>query len=60
MHKHNEGSRNLEEMDSKDLLICVACGTQFDLPADRPPKGCRICDVPNTAEQSMWLQLNFP
>ncbi|GAB1732853.1 hypothetical protein NU195Hw_g2656t1 [Hortaea werneckii] len=31
---------------SEDLLICVACGTQFDIPADEPPKGCRICDDP--------------
>ncbi|EME79468.1 uncharacterized protein MYCFIDRAFT_35041 [Pseudocercospora fijiensis CIRAD86] len=29
-----------------DLLICVACGTQFDIPASSPPKGCRICDDP--------------
>ncbi|KAK5116809.1 hypothetical protein LTR85_009069 [Meristemomyces frigidus] len=33
-------------VDSEDLLICVACGTQFDIPADKPPKGCRICDDP--------------
>ncbi|KAH9822787.1 metallo-beta-lactamase family protein [Teratosphaeria destructans] len=31
---------------TEDLLICVACGTQFDLPADSPPNGCRICDDP--------------
>ncbi|EMC95058.1 hypothetical protein BAUCODRAFT_524622 [Baudoinia panamericana UAMH 10762] len=29
-----------------DLLICTACGTQFDLPTNEPPKGCRICDDP--------------
>ncbi|KAK5124148.1 hypothetical protein LTR85_001851 [Meristemomyces frigidus] len=33
-------------VDSEDLLICVACGTQFDVPADDPLKGCRICDDP--------------
>ncbi|KAF2772111.1 hypothetical protein EJ03DRAFT_372286 [Teratosphaeria nubilosa] len=31
---------------TEDLLICVACGTQFDIPADSPPNGCRICDDP--------------
>ncbi|KAK4498773.1 hypothetical protein PRZ48_009283 [Zasmidium cellare] len=31
---------------SEDLLICTACGTQFDIPASNPPKGCRICDDP--------------
>ncbi|KAF7193499.1 hypothetical protein HII31_05173 [Pseudocercospora fuligena] len=29
-----------------ELLVCVACGTQFDIPASNPPKGCRICDDP--------------
>ncbi|EME44129.1 hypothetical protein DOTSEDRAFT_71814 [Dothistroma septosporum NZE10] len=28
------------------LLICTACGTQFDVPADKPLKACRICDDP--------------
>ncbi|CAK1363718.1 hypotheticalsprotein [Cercospora beticola] len=31
---------------SQDLLICRACGTQFDVPADQPLKSCRICDDP--------------
>ncbi|CAK4034106.1 Hypothetical predicted protein [Lecanosticta acicola] len=31
-----------------DLLICSACGTQFDVPASTPLKACRICDVSNT------------
>ncbi|KAF2723319.1 hypothetical protein K431DRAFT_344872 [Polychaeton citri CBS 116435] len=31
---------------SEDLLICAACGTQFDVPASTPLKGCRICDDP--------------
>ncbi|KAK3636440.1 hypothetical protein LTR56_014227 [Elasticomyces elasticus] len=30
----------------EDLLICVACGTQFDEPANKPLKACRICDDP--------------
>ncbi|KAF2482324.1 beta-lactamase-like protein [Neohortaea acidophila] len=34
-------------MDSSaDLAICVACGTQFDVPLSSPPKSCRICDDP--------------
>ena len=32
-------------MDPEDLLLCKACGTQFDVPARTPLKGCRICDV---------------
>ncbi|KAJ9603228.1 hypothetical protein H2200_012523 [Cladophialophora chaetospira] len=31
---------------SPDLLMCHTCGTQFDLPSDQPPSGCRICDDP--------------
>ncbi|KAK5112488.1 hypothetical protein LTR62_004245 [Meristemomyces frigidus] len=31
---------------SENLLICVACGTQFDVPAKEPLKACRICDDP--------------
>ncbi|KAF2218053.1 hypothetical protein CERZMDRAFT_64125 [Cercospora zeae-maydis SCOH1-5] len=31
---------------SKDLLICCACGTQFDVTADKPLQACRICDDP--------------
>ncbi|TKA83755.1 hypothetical protein B0A55_00065 [Friedmanniomyces simplex] len=30
----------------EDFLVCVACGTQFDVPADNPLKSCRICDDP--------------
>lgn len=31
---------------SQDLLICPACGTQFDQPASNPLPSCRICDDP--------------
>jgi len=31
---------------SGDLLICNACGTQFDVPADKSLDACRICDDP--------------
>ena len=30
---------------SEELLVCSACGTQFDASADRPLSNCRICDV---------------
>ncbi|KAK3720846.1 hypothetical protein LTR37_003509 [Vermiconidia calcicola] len=30
----------------EDLLVCNTCGTQFDVPADKPLKSCRICDDP--------------
>lgn len=30
---------------SEDLLICCACGTQFDISANQPLQACRICDV---------------
>jgi hypothetical protein len=29
----------------QDNLICVACGTEFDQPADQPLENCVICDV---------------
>ncbi len=28
-----------------DLLVCSTCGTQFDVPAARPLRNCRVCDV---------------
>ena len=28
-----------------NLLMCHTCGTQFDVSADEPLAGCRICDV---------------
>ncbi|KAM0709174.1 hypothetical protein Q7P35_003210 [Cladosporium inversicolor] len=31
--------------DNPDLLVCVACGTEFDQPADKPLDNCVICDV---------------
>jgi hypothetical protein len=31
-----------------DLLVCVACGTEFDHPADKPLDNCVICDVRKT------------
>ncbi|EMF13805.1 uncharacterized protein SEPMUDRAFT_65080 [Sphaerulina musiva SO2202] len=31
---------------SEDLLICCACGTQFDISANQPLQACRICDDP--------------
>ena len=31
--------------NNPDLLVCVACGTEFDQPADRPLDNCVICDV---------------
>ncbi|KAK7540636.1 uncharacterized protein J3D65DRAFT_674858 [Phyllosticta citribraziliensis] len=32
--------------DLENLLICVICGTQFDVPASNPLPNCRICDDP--------------
>jgi hypothetical protein len=31
--------------NNPDLLVCVACGTEFDQPADEPLENCVICDV---------------
>jgi hypothetical protein len=33
------------EANNPDLLVCVACGTEFDQPADKPLESCVICDV---------------
>ncbi|KAK3714659.1 hypothetical protein LTR37_007639 [Vermiconidia calcicola] len=44
----------------EDLLICNTCGTQFDVPADNPPKSCRICDDPRQfvpASGQSWTSL---
>ncbi|KAM0712150.1 hypothetical protein Q7P37_011244 [Cladosporium fusiforme] len=30
----------------EDLLICTACGTEFDQPANQPLDSCVICDDP--------------
>jgi hypothetical protein len=35
-----------EMVNSDDLAICVACGTQYDDPFPDPPKSCKICDDP--------------
>ncbi|KXS94980.1 hypothetical protein AC578_9474, partial [Pseudocercospora eumusae] len=51
-HHYPRTDKQIEEKEMAtlktrdDLLICVACGTQFDIPASNPPKGCRICDDP--------------
>ncbi|KAF2270613.1 hypothetical protein CC78DRAFT_528368 [Lojkania enalia] len=37
---------SVPKFDGDDLLICVTCGTQFDIPYDQAPKSCRICDDP--------------
>ncbi|KAF2118594.1 hypothetical protein BDV96DRAFT_597398 [Lophiotrema nucula] len=34
------------KLESEDLLICVTCGTQFDVPYDQGLKSCRLCDDP--------------
>lgn len=31
--------------ENENLLICVTCGTQFDIPFEQAPETCRICDV---------------
>lgn len=39
---NQQGSLNT----SDDLLICRACGTQFQVRKDEDLKSCRICDDP--------------
>ncbi|GAB7351554.1 hypothetical protein MBLNU459_g2183t2 [Dothideomycetes sp. NU459] len=31
-------------LEGEDLLLCVTCGTQYDVAADEPLDACRICD----------------
>ncbi|KAF2096675.1 hypothetical protein NA57DRAFT_43090 [Rhizodiscina lignyota] len=49
-------------VDSGDLAICRACGTQFDVPLSSHPKACRICDDPRqyipVATGQVWTSLN--
>ncbi|KAF2204202.1 hypothetical protein GQ43DRAFT_460967 [Delitschia confertaspora ATCC 74209] len=32
--------------DADNLLICITCGTQFDIQYEEAPETCRICDDP--------------
>lgn len=48
------------KFDGDNLLICVTCGTQFDVPYEQAPKGCRICDDPRQyvpATGQAWTSL---
>jgi hypothetical protein len=48
--------------NNPDLLVCVACGTEFDQPADQPLENCVICDVsyPNRSFPSTSLAKQAP
>lgn len=39
-------SDSLCKMDSKTMMICTACGSQYDQP---PQNKCKICDVSTEA-----------
>ena len=44
---------------SDDLLICNACGAQYEVTSSSNKSECRICDVSASKNASLYLALPY-